>query len=320
MAGSNLQADMWLSEYLTPWDIYVHGITRVLHHQRTPYQDMHIVETGAYGKGLVLDGKWQSCTGDEFLYHETLVHPAMLACERPRRVLVLGGGEGATLREVLRWNAVEAVTMVDLDGDVVAACREHLPEMHAGAFDDPRVELRIANAIDVLAATEETWDVVISDLTDPIASGPSFPLFTREFFARVAAVLAPGGSFVLQAGSATPADTEMHARLVATLRAVFAHTASYLVNVPTFGAPWTFALSTRHPLELRPDPEVIDRRLAEATAGGLRALDGTALLGLQPPLYLRRAIAATSEIYTLAAPPEFFGTGVAPDSAPTNLS
>ena len=78
MAGANLRADFWLTEYITPWDIYSHGVTRVLLHKQTPYQEIYVVETGSYGKALILDGKWQSCTQDEFLYHEALVHPAMI--------------------------------------------------------------------------------------------------------------------------------------------------------------------------------------------------------------------------------------------------
>jgi spermidine synthase len=90
MAGSKVNADLWVSEYITPWDMYVHGVTKVLAYKKTAYQEMYIVETGAYGKGLVLDGKWQSCTGDEFLYHEAFVHPAMICHSAPRNVLVLG--------------------------------------------------------------------------------------------------------------------------------------------------------------------------------------------------------------------------------------
>jgi len=103
MSGAELKADLWVSEYVTPWDIYQHGVVEVLASGRTRFQDMLIVRTGAYGKALVLDGKWQSCTGDEFLYHEALVQPGMIMHGAPRSALILGGGEGATAREILRW-------------------------------------------------------------------------------------------------------------------------------------------------------------------------------------------------------------------------
>ncbi|ERN40358.1 spermidine synthase [Rubidibacter lacunae KORDI 51-2] len=315
MAGSTVNADVWISEYITPWDIYLHGATRVLAHKQTAFQEMYVVETGAYGKGLLLDGKWQSCTGDEFLYHEALVHPAILACGAPKRVLILGGGEGATAREVLRWHEVERVLMVDIDGDVVAACREHLPEMHAGAFDDPRTEVAIADALEVLDTTIERWDVIISDLSDPVEDGPSFQLFTREYFQKIHEVLAPGGSFVLQAGPVAPAGLTLHARIVNTVAAVFPHVCSYSSFTPTYGAPWGFALASERLLDTRPDPAAIDRILAARTAGGLRFFDGTTLLGLlQTPAHIRRAIATETEVYTLQAPPKFFGKGIATES------
>ncbi|MFQ5494791.1 MAG: spermidine synthase, partial [Phycisphaerae bacterium] len=157
MPGSQIGSEFWMHEYITPWDFYAHGITRVILHKKTEFQEMYIVETGAYGRALVLDGKWQSCTGDEYLYHEPLVHPAMLLHGDPRRVLILGGGEGATAREVLRWRDVEYVAMVDIDAEVVAACREHLAEMHGDAFDDPRLEVVIDDALKVLDRSAEPW-------------------------------------------------------------------------------------------------------------------------------------------------------------------
>ncbi len=137
MAGSELKADLWVNEYITPWDIYSHGVSRILAYKKTAFQEMYIVESGAYGKALVLDGKWQSCTGDEFIYHEALVQPAMIAHQEPKTALILGGGEGATTRELLRWKTIEKVMMIDIDGDVVAACKEHLPEMHQGRRTTP---------------------------------------------------------------------------------------------------------------------------------------------------------------------------------------
>ncbi|AFZ43089.1 spermidine synthase [Halothece sp. PCC 7418] len=314
MAGSELKADFWITEYITPWDIYVHGITETLAYQKTAFQEMYIVKSGAYGKGLVLDGKWQSSTVDEYLYHEALVHPAMIAQGNPKKVLVLGGGEGATIREVLRWKTVEKVKMVDIDGEVVAACKQHLPEMHAGAFDDPRTELVIGDALAVLDNSEEEWDVVISDLSDPIEEGPSFKLFTKEFFEKINRILAPNGKFVLQAGPVADPYIATHARLVNTLKTVFEHNASYTTFVPTYGEPWSFTLSSHTPLETRPEPEAIDQLLEDQTTGDLGLIDGITVLGLfQTPAYIRRAIAQYQEIFTLSEPPKFFGKGVSSD-------
>lgn len=193
MPGSRVNPPLWITEHISPYDIYQHGVVEVLVTKRTAFQEMCIVETGTYGKALVLDGKWQSCTVDEFLYHEPLVHPACVNHGDPRTVLILGGGEGATVREVLKWNSVQKVVTVDIDGEVVEACKRHLPEMHQGAWDDPRTELIIGDALDYLDRTEPQWDVIISDLSDPIEEGPSFKLFTKEHFEKCRRALGPGG-------------------------------------------------------------------------------------------------------------------------------
>ena len=312
MPGSQLKADAWIYEYITPYDVYQHGVQELLAHGKTDYQEMYIVRSGAYGKALVLDGKWQSCTGDEFLYHEPLVHVACVHHGGPQSVLVLGGGEGATVREVLRWKTVERVVMVDIDGQVVEACRQHLPEMHQGAFDDERTEIVIGDALDYLDDSDSDWDVIVSDLSDPIDQGPSFKLFTREYFEKCRQALRPAGSFVVQAGPLAPPEMALHVRLARTVQAVFPHIASYGSHVPTYASPWGFVLGSGEPIDTQPDPAAIDALLQVKTTGDLRMFDGRAMLGmLNGPKHLREAIAAESEVYTLAAPPKFFGEGVA---------
>jgi len=314
MPGSKLRSNLWVTEYISGWDSYSHGVNRVLAQQITKFQEMLIVESATQGKALVLDGKWQSCTSDEFLYHEPLVHPAMLQQGLPRRVLVLGGGEGATLREVLRWHSVDEVVMVDIDGDVVAACKQHLGEMHQGAFDDPRIQVVIGDALGFLDNSDAVWDVVISDLSDPIDQGPSFKLFTKEYFQKVHRVLANGGAFVVQAGPVGPVEMQMHVRLVRTVATVFDHVHSYSSHVPSYASPWGFVMGCARPIDMRPNPDTIDAILAKRTTGGLRMFDGQTMLGLyQQPLHLRRAIEAETKIYTLEEPPMFFGDGVGSD-------
>ena len=311
MAGSQLQADLWINEYITPWDIYSHGITKVLAYQKTAFQEMYIVESGAYGKALVLDGKWQSCTGDEFIYHEVLVQPGMIAHGNPSSALVLGGGEGATIREILRWKSIERVVMIDIDGEVVEACKKHLPEMHQGAFEDPRTELKIADALKELDTTRETWDIIISDLSDPIEEGPSFALFTKEYFGKLKRVLNPGGKVIIQAGPVSAPEIKYHARLVNTLKAVFKYVAPMSAVTAGYGMPWGFALCSDEPIETSPNPETVNNLLAEKTTGGLRFIDGSSNLGvLQTPVYIKQAIASETTVYTTAQPPQFFGTGV----------
>ena len=303
MVTANLNTDLWLSEQITPWDIYKHGIDQVLVYQKTKYQEMYIVE-GVYGKALILDGKWQSCTEDEFLYHEGLVHPPMIFHGSPRKVLVLGGAEGATIREVLRWKSVEKVVMVDIDGEVVDACKKYLPEMHQNSFNDSRVELIIDDAQNFLDSSLETWDVIISDLTDPIESGPSFPLFTQEHYQSIRQALSSNGWFGVQAGSVAPAEMYLHVRVVNTLQTVFNYVHSFVPHSTSYGCPLGFVVASDQEFSSTPNPEIVDRLLAEKTTGTLKVMDGSCLLGmLQLPLNVRQAIATETQIYTLKALP-----------------
>lgn len=307
MSANSDRIDLWIHEYLTPWDIYTHGVKEILVKQKTKYQEMCIFDSGIYGKILMLDGDCQSCTSDEFMYHEPLVHPAMIFHGSPRKVLILGGGEGATAREVLRWHTVEEVLMIEIDGELLAACQEHLPEMHQNAFDDPRLRVVIADALEVLDSIHDQWDVVISDLASPIESGPALKLFTKEYFDKIRQVLSPQGFLTVQAGPVSPQLLQYHTRLVRTLNTVFPHCQSYCSQIPSYSMPWGFVLCGEQEIDNRPDPDTIDLLLRQKTNGGLRMLDGAALLGLlQLPLYVRQAIVAQTQVYTLSKPPDFF--------------
>jgi len=334
MPGTTLSTDIWITEYMTEADVYAHGVTQILAALRTEWQDMQIVHSPSYGTALVLDGKWQSCTGDEFCYHEPLVQPAIIARaiatgKLPKTALILGGGEGATSREVLRWKSIERCAMVDIDGPVVDACKQHLAEMHRGAFDDPRHEVIIDDAFKVIddenLRPEGGWDVIISDLSDPIEDGPSFRLFTKEYFQQLKGALAPGGVLSVQAGPVTPPRMAQHCRLNRTLRDVFTHAASVTGPTAAYGSSWGFVIASDEDIRCPADAAKIDELLesnctpfpGEEPFGttGLRVVDGNSLGGLFAiPRYLRKAIEAEPMVYTLADPPKFIGTGVANES------
>ncbi|MDP2727487.1 MAG: methyltransferase domain-containing protein, partial [Dehalococcoidia bacterium] len=149
---------------------------------RTQYQRLEILDTLPFGRCLFLDDKIQSAETDEFLYHESLAHPALVAHPSPRSVLIIGSGEGALLREVLKHNTVKRVLMVDIDEEVVRACREHLTQWHQGAFRDHRVEVLHVDARAYLEETADVFDSILVDVTDPLAGGPSYRIFTKEFY------------------------------------------------------------------------------------------------------------------------------------------
>jgi len=173
-------------------------IERVLFRDKTEHQDLIIFETSTFGRVMALDDIVQVTTRDEFIYHEMMTHVPILAKGDVTNVLIIGGGDGGILREVLRHTGVEHATMVELDRTVVDLCQEHFPDISDGAFDDPRTDLIIADGVKYVAETDRRFDVVIVDSTDPI--GPGEVLFTESFYADCHRVLKAGGVLVTQNG------------------------------------------------------------------------------------------------------------------------
>jgi len=293
----------WFFEQTTPVEGHCHAIDRTVFELRTRYQHMEIMETASYGKVLVLDGRIQSSVADDFIYHETLVHPVMMVHPRPESVLVIGGGEGATLREILRYPTVRRAVMVDIDQEVVEACRTHLPELHQGAFDDPRVVVRHEDARGWLAATSERFDVAIVDLTEPLEAGPACLLFTREFYELLASRLTERGALTLQAGMTKLGELEFYASMGKTLAPVFPVIAPYQVSIPCFGTPWGFIVAGKGEDPRQVPGEEIDRRVRDRVRGELRFYDGQAHQHLfSLPKFLRAALLSMGRAITDAEP------------------
>lgn len=284
----------WLAEHVPPSGTFLHPVREVLLHKRTPFQELMIVETVAAGRALVLDGVLQSTEYDERVYHEALVHVAASLHGGPSEVLILGGGEGATLREVLSWRTVRRATMVDLDEEVVAACRKHLRALHEGAFEDPRADVVFADAAQYLAHATDRYDLVVSDLIDPALSGPAAHLYSREFFHGIRRVLKPGGVAVVQSGpiGLRTDEVETFASIARICREVFANCRPFAVPVPTYGCSLAFLLAGAGPFATRECHEDLSLALSGGVDRALQTLDAETILGLlSSPLYLRRAFA-----------------------------
>jgi spermidine synthase len=293
----------WFFEVTTPVEGHFHAIVRTLFAQTTPFQQMEVLETASYGKCLVLDGRIQSSVADDFIYHETLVHPAMVLHARPESALVIGGGEGATLREVLRYPSILRAVMVDIDQAVVDACRAMLPEMHQNAFSDARARVRHEDARGYLEATDERFDVAIIDLTEPLEAGPACRLFTREFYGIVRDRLTPGGVLALQAGMTKIGELAFYSALARTLREVYPVVAPYQSFIPCFGTPWGFILAAQAADPRTLSVDEVDRRVAERVGGGLRFYDGLAHQHMfSLPKFLRETLAASTRVSTDADP------------------
>jgi spermidine synthase len=212
---------------------------------RTELQEALIFESPLFGRVLVLDGIVQTTERDEFIYHEMITHVALMAHGAVRDVLIIGGGDGGTLEEVLKHQSVARATMVELDPGVVELARAYLPGIHQGAFDDPRTELIFGDGVRFVADTTQLFDVIIVDSTDPF--GPGEALFTQAFYLDCRARLRPGGIVVAQSGNPFMERERLRACL-ARLGKVFRDTSFILTSVPAYlGGPFVFAWGSDDP-------------------------------------------------------------------------
>ncbi len=253
----------WFIEQSTPSTAHMFGLERYIADTKTQFQRVEICDHALYGRLLILDGKIQSAAFDEYVYHEALVQPAMLLHERPRRLFVAGGGEGATLREIFRHPSVERTVMVDIDREVVALCREHLGDWHRGSFDDPRLDLVISDARHYLEENDERFDVIVIDIPEPLEDSPALKLFTRQFYALLQERLAPDGIIVLQAGDFGSVFLEAHSAIFNTVRQVLPYVYSYHAFVPSFNTEWGYIVAARDFDPGTVEAGLINRRIAE---------------------------------------------------------
>ena len=234
----------------------------VLCERDTGHQRLAVFETALFGRALMLDDIVQTTERDEFIYHEMIVHVPLLAHGAARRVLVIGGGDGGAIEEILKHRAVEHVRLVELDAEVIAASRKYLPSICGEAFDDPRLALTIGDGAAHLARCADRYDVIIVDSTDPV--GPGVALFTPAFYADCKRCLAPGGILVTQAGVPFVQGPVLRDTLAGLTRN-FAEANCYLAAVPTYiGGPIAFGWASDDPALARPPTAELARRLAHA--------------------------------------------------------
>ena len=230
----------------------------LLARETSPFQRIEVYRTATFGGVLVLDGLTQTTEADEFCYHEMLVHVPMLTVPEPKRVLVIGGGDGGTLRHVLMHPSVERAVMCEIDERVTELCRAYLPAVGGDAFDDPRADVLFDDGIAYMRAATEAFDVIIVDSSDPV--GPGEGLFTESFYRDAGAHLAPGGVIAVQSGSPFFQQGELH-RAHAHMQAALPDVRVYLGAVPTYpGTLWSFTMGGAH---LEVDPSAAAARATE---------------------------------------------------------
>lgn len=221
------------------------AVKEIIYSKRTAFQKADVVDTSDYGITLFLDDRFQTSEKDEFFYHESLVHPAMMLHPDPKRVLIIGGGDGGTLEELTRYASVESIRMVELDGEVVDIAKTHLQKICGKAFEDPRLKLSIGDGRAFIENTAETYDIILLDLTDPLE--PSKYVYTKEFYTHCRNHLNKNG--ILSLHNDSPFFYPEAFNVISkTLDAVFAHKCQYLTYILGYMLDFAFAVCSSSPL------------------------------------------------------------------------
>lgn len=234
-------------------------IESLLASRKSAFQELVVGKSKAFGRFLALDGVLQTSEGDDAFYHEPLVHVPMLSHPDPKHVLICGGGDGGAAKEVLKHPSVDRCTLVEIDSEVVEISKAMLPSIHEGVFKDPRLSIRIEDAMKYIKATEQEYDIIIMDTTDPI--GCAEVLFTEEFYCEAQRHLHTDGLMTLHVGAPLSTET-LSMQAIEQLNAVFDHIRPFLHFVPSYSSMMGFMLCAQNDIEL-PSPDVVGQRLSE---------------------------------------------------------
>lgn len=256
MKNQNSKIEAWVEEKHSDFLSMKYRIKNTLFSGVSEFQSVDVVDTKGFGKMLLNDGLVMTCERDEFIYHEMIAHVPGFVHPNPKSVLVIGGGDGGTAREALRHPGVERVKMVEIDAMVVNACKEHI-HVTSKDLDHPKLDLEIADAVQFVAQTEETYDLILVDSTDPI--GPAQPLFGLDFYRNVHRCLNDGGIVVSQ-GESPFYETEMQGTLMKILGELFPIVNIYNFSNLTYpGGLWSFTFASKGPHPINDfDPQRVE--------------------------------------------------------------
>jgi spermidine synthase len=238
---------------------------------QTRFQKLEIYETPHYGKIFRLDGFNMTSEKEEFVYHENLIHPALTAHMAPKKVLIIGGGDGGSSEEALKHPSVEQVTMVEIDADVIEVAKSHFHAVHNGVFDNPKLRVLVDDGMKFVRETHERFDLISLDLNDPV--GPAAALYSLEFFQQIRTALAPGGALTLHLGSPV-AQPQRVAELAQRLNSVFRIVRVYTMYIPLYGSLWAMAVCSDKLDPKSFTADEIDRRIDQRKLQALQFYNG----------------------------------------------
>ncbi|MEH6943751.1 spermidine synthase [Bacillus sp. JJ722] len=240
---------IWFTEKQTDNFGITMKINQTFRTEQTDFQKLEMVETEEWGKMLLLDDMVMTTEKDEFVYHEMVAHVPLFTHPNPEQVLVVGGGDGGVIREVLKHPSVKKATLVDIDGKVIKYSKEYLPSI-AGKLDDPRVNVQVGDGFMHIAKSENQYDVIMVDSTEPV--GPAVNLFTKGFYAGISKALKEDGLFVAQSDNPW-FKADLIAEVQRDVKSIFPVTRLYTANIPTYPSGlWCFTLGSKKydPLEV----------------------------------------------------------------------
>jgi len=233
----------------SPYHGLFFNVKKILHEEKTPFQKIEVIENEFFGKILLIDGLVQTTEKDEFFYHEMLVHPAFVSHPSPEEILIIGGGDGGALREVLRYD-VRKVSLVEIDKKVIEISKKFFPKL-SSSFNDSRVKVIIANGAEYVKELKEKFDILIVDSSDPI--GPSKALFEKDFYISLKKIIKENGIIISQTGSPFY-HKDIIKKLNETLKKIYKIVKFYISPVPTYPSGiWSFVYLSEdiNPLEIK---------------------------------------------------------------------
>jgi len=246
------ELDLWVTEYQTPSLGFSCKITETLKVEQTPFQHLAVVVTEQFGRMLLLDGMVMTTDVDEYVYHEMISMIALNSHPSPQNVLIIGGGDGGALREVVRHPQVQQGTLVEIDEKVILASRQYFPEL-SGSFDNPKSQVIVDDGIKYVQEHKNQFDVILVDSTEPV--GPAVQLFSTEFYQDCFAALKDDGMLVVQSESPF-FNAPVIKQAFGGIGQVFPITKLYLANIPTYPSGlWTFTVGSK-----KYDPEQMANR------------------------------------------------------------
>lgn len=249
----------WYTEKQTPNLGYSCKFTKTLHTETTPFQELAIIDTEQWGRMLVLDNMVMTTINDEFVYHEMISHVALNTHPNPKKVMIIGGGDGGAIRECVKNPKVEKAVLCEIDGRVIETSKMFLPEIAEALFDHPKVEILVADGVKHIQENAGEYDVIMVDSTEPI--GPAAGLFAAEFYQAVYRALKPDGIMVAQTESPF-VNADLIRRVFKDIGSFFPITKLYTAAIPTYPSGlWTFTMGSKVY-----DPEQVDLRSAPELA------------------------------------------------------